>query len=81
MLRDEQGHLDWIAQWLATQPGATTILARYHRADERVVQRLTPYGERLWEIQGLGEELGMWSETDDRSAEEECHTAQSQHPA
>jgi tRNA isopentenyl-2-thiomethyl-A-37 hydroxylase MiaE len=81
MLKDERGHLDWIAQWLATQPEASVILHRYRRADERLVQRLTPYGERLWEIEGLGEELDVRVAIDDGVTEEECHAVQPQHPA
>lgn len=57
MLRDEVGHLDWIAQWLSRRPEAERLLSEYRRADECVVQRLSPYGDRMWEIEGLGEEL------------------------
>jgi hypothetical protein len=81
LLKDEEGHLDWIARWLPAQPGADAILDRYVRADERVVARLTPYGDRLWDVPGLGEEAGEWSGTDDRTAEEERHAAQPQHSA
>jgi hypothetical protein len=81
MVRDEQGHLDWICAWLSAQPAAEAMLNRYRRADERVVQRLTPYGDRLWDIEGLGEEQVERSNGEDRLAQEEHHAAQSQHPA
>ena len=58
MLHDEQHHLHWIAEWLAFQPDARVVLDRYRAADERVVQRLMPFRERLWEVSGLGEECG-----------------------
>jgi hypothetical protein len=81
LLRDEQDHLDWICDWLAAQPGAESILNLYRSADERVVQRLTPYGDRLWDIEGLGEELTERGHGEYRAAQEELHAAQSQHPA
>ena len=81
LLRDEQDHLDWIARWLAARPQSEAILDRYRRADERVVQRLTPYGERLWDISGLGEELGGWNDDECRIGSEKPHPAQPQHPA
>ena len=81
LIRDEQGHLDWIAQWLAARPESEAILARYRSADERVVQRLAPYGERLWDVSGLGEELGGGNDDACRIDAEEPHAAQSQHPA
>jgi tRNA isopentenyl-2-thiomethyl-A-37 hydroxylase MiaE len=81
MLRDEQQHLDWIAGWLSAQPAAAAVLDRYRSADERVVQRLTPYRERLWDIEGLGEERIEGSDGIHRDATQELHTAQSQHPA
>jgi len=80
LLRDEQEHLDWIGDWLSAQPDAAAILHRYRGADARVVHRLTPFRERLWDVDGLGEEL-----TDDdrahRHLEEERHATESQHPA
>ena len=59
LLRDEASHLDWIAQWLATQDGIDGTLRRYRLADERVVRRLEPYGDRLWDIDGFGEEITL----------------------
>ncbi len=38
-------------------------------------------GERLWDVSGLGEELGEGSDGEIPIAEEERHPAQSQHPA
>jgi hypothetical protein len=58
MRRDEVGHLDWVAHWLSRHAHAAELLAEYRRADERVVQRLLPYGDCMWEIEGLGEESG-----------------------
>jgi hypothetical protein len=81
LLRDEQEHLDWICGWLSTQPAAGAILDRYRSADERVVQRLTPYGDRLWDIDGLGEELIEGNNGAYRIAQEERHPAQSQYSA
>jgi len=69
MLRDEVGHLDWVAKWLAGQPEAERLLADYRRADELVVQRLMPFHDRMWDIEGLGEELiGGGHETTERTA-------------
>jgi hypothetical protein len=81
LLRDEQAHLDWICGWLAEQPSGGAILDRYRSADERVVQRLTPYRERLWDVEGLGEERSEGSNGEHRNATQELHAAQSQHPA
>jgi hypothetical protein len=58
LLRDEQHHLHWIGQWLALRPETAVVLERYRAADERVVERLAPFRERLWEVSGLGEEFG-----------------------
>ena len=81
MLRDEQGHLDWIAAWLASRPEAAAILSRYRSADERVVERLMPYEQRMWDIEGLGEELTEGSRDDHCTEKEERHQAQPQHPS
>ena len=81
MLRDEQGHLDWIAVWLSRRPEADVILKRYRQADERVVDRLMPYANRLWQVDGLGEELIEGMEYAYGTAQEERNQAQSQHPA
>lgn len=62
MLRDEQHHLRWIGQWLARHSEAVVVLNRYRAADERVVRRLMPFRERLWDISGLGEEFGIGAE-------------------
>jgi Rubrerythrin len=81
MLRDEQEHLDWIGGWLSGQPAARAILSRYRSADERVVQRLTPYRERLWDIEGLGDERIEGSDGEHPDAKQELYPAQSQYPA
>ena len=81
LLRDEADHLDWIARWLTTQPGVEDTLRRYRLADARVVRRLEPYGERLWDIDGLGEELTEANDGELRNAEEERHQAECQHSA
>jgi hypothetical protein len=57
MLRDEVGHLDWVAKWLSRRPEAEQLLSEYRRADALVVARLMPYSDRMWDIEGLGEEL------------------------
>ena len=75
LLRDEAGHLDWIGRWLATQEGVDRLLSRYRLADQRVVRRLQPYGDRLWDVHGLGEELAEASDGDSRHPEEEHHPA------
>ena len=76
LLRDEQGHLDWVARWLEARPGTAAIVERYRRADERVHHQFRPFGDRIWEITGLGEELtGRGHDAD----EEECDSAQSKH--
>ena len=79
MLRDEQGHLDWVAGWLSSRPDAAAALSRYRGADERVVERLMPYAEHMWDIEGLGEELVEESDAEHRTEQEECHQAESQH--
>jgi rubrerythrin len=81
LIRDEQIHLDWIGRWLAERPESEVILAGYRRADERVARRLAPYRERLWDLAGLGEELGEGRRHACRIDAEESHAAQSQHPA
>jgi len=58
LLRDEEAHLDWIGRWLGARSSAVPALRRYREADERVYQQLMPYGDRAWDIPGLGEELG-----------------------
>jgi tRNA isopentenyl-2-thiomethyl-A-37 hydroxylase MiaE len=75
LLRDEDGHLDWIGRWLATQEGVERILGRYRAADQHVIRRLEPYGDRLWDVQGLGEELAEKTDDDIRHPEEERHSA------
>lgn len=57
MLHDEADHLDWVLQWLRTQPGSETVLERYQAIDLAVYHEVLPYEERLWELAGLGEEL------------------------
>jgi tRNA isopentenyl-2-thiomethyl-A-37 hydroxylase MiaE len=81
LLRDEQAHLDWIRVWLSARPGVEEILERYRSADDRVVKRMTPFRDRLWDIEGLGEEL--FEEGDDKhhALLQELHAPQSQHPA
>jgi hypothetical protein len=80
LLRDEQEHLDWIRDWLSAELDAEAILTRYRSADARVAQRLTPFRERLWDVEGLGEEL-IEDDREHRTGKEECHAAESQHPA
>ena len=79
MLHDEQGHLDWVARWLSSRPGADAIVSLYRDADERVVKRLMPYAEHMWDIEGLGEELVEEHDGEHRIEQEERHQAESQH--
>lgn len=58
MLDDEAHHLRWIRDWFAGRSHAAVVLDRYRDADERVVRRLMPFRDRLWEVSGLGEEFG-----------------------
>jgi hypothetical protein len=57
MLRDEQDHLAWVADWLAGRPGRDALLDRFRQADERVHARLAPAVDRLLEVPGLGQEI------------------------
>lgn len=81
LIRDEQGHLDWIGRWLAERQESAAILAGYRRADARVARRLAPYRERLWDVPGLGEELREGRRDECRIDAEESNPAQPQHPA
>lgn len=81
LIREEQGHLDWIGRWLAARPESEAILERYRKADERVARRLAPYRERLWDVAGLGEELGGGRRHACGIDAEESYAAQPQHPA
>ena len=81
LIREEQGHLDWIGRWLAMRPESEAILERYRKADERVARRLAPYRERLWDVAGLGEELGGGRRHACGIDAEESYAAQPQHPA
>lgn len=56
MIADEKHHLSWVAQWLASQPGAQERLAHFGEIDRRVFTELSPYEHQLWEIPGLGRE-------------------------
>jgi bacterioferritin (cytochrome b1) len=57
LMKDEEGHLAWVAQWLSTQPDGEAILERYRAIDEQVYQALRPYRDCIWNISGLGEEM------------------------
>ena len=57
LLRDEQRHLSWIAEWLADHRDLAHLVDRYTRIDAAVADRLRPFRDRLWDIPGLGEEL------------------------
>ena len=58
------------------QPGTAAIVERYRRADERVYRQFLPFGDRIWDIVGLGEELAGRGHD---GGQEECHSAQSEH--
>ncbi len=66
LIRDEDAHLDWIARWLDSRPGAAATLDRFHQADKRIYCRLVGYRDRSWEIDDI--------------SETKCHTQQHQHP-
>ena len=76
MLRDEQGHLEWVAEWLGTRAVTVALLERYRLADARVYRMLLPYKERIWEIPGL--DGTICSQCTD---EKEFHAAQREHCA
>lgn len=57
LLRDEQRHLSWIAEWLPEHRDLGPLVDRYTEIDKNVAERLRPFGDRLWDIPGLGEEL------------------------
>ena len=76
MLRDEEGHLEWVAKWLGEHADTMTLLERYRLADQRVYRMLLPYKDRIWDIPGVdGTTCAR------RSDEEELHAAQRQHCA
>lgn len=81
MLKDEEGHLEWIAAWLSSHKDAEVMLDRHRAADERVAARLAPYADCLWQVEGLGDELGDAGDDDARPAQEKRDQAQSQHPS
>jgi hypothetical protein len=43
-----------VRDWLSSELGAEAILTDI-AAPTRVVQQLTPFRERLWDVEGLGE--------------------------
>jgi len=57
LLRDEQRHLGWIAEWLRARPELQPVVVEYAEVDRRVAARLRPFRDRLWDLPGLGEEL------------------------
>jgi hypothetical protein len=57
LLRDEQRHLGWIAEWLQERPELRRLVDRYGEADVVVAGRLRPFRDRLWDVPGLGGEL------------------------
>jgi hypothetical protein len=58
LIADERHHLEWVRTWLAGQPDGESLVARYAAIDEQVYARLEPCEYRLWEVPGLGIELG-----------------------
>jgi tRNA isopentenyl-2-thiomethyl-A-37 hydroxylase MiaE len=79
LLRDEQQHLDWVGRWLAAQSASPALLSRYRDVDEQVARRLAPYRDRLWDVEGLGEELVDERDGERRQAQEKRDTSQPQH--
>lgn len=58
MLDDERQHLHWIREWLASCSEGEGLVERFARIDDEVFASLEPFEDRLWDIPGLGEELG-----------------------
>ena len=58
MIEDEKDHLAWVADWLRGQPDAGPGLVRYREIDHAVFEELLPWEEQLWDLPGLGREIG-----------------------
>jgi rubrerythrin len=56
MVRDEEGHLEWVRDWLARVAGSEDLLARFRAVDRTVFESIVACRDRLWTIPGLGEE-------------------------
>jgi hypothetical protein len=56
MMEDEKDHLAWVAMWLSNQTGADERLEFYREIDRAVIAEVEPFGNRLWELPGLGRE-------------------------
>jgi rubrerythrin len=52
MLRDEDGHLDWVRTKLGEYQasGAEDLVAQYRAMDERIYEEAIAYEKRLWEF-------------------------------
>jgi rubrerythrin len=59
MIEDEKEHLAWVADWLRTQSGAQACLGCFEEIDRAVFQRLQPFEQCLWAVEGLGREPAM----------------------
>lgn len=57
MISDEADHLEWVLRWLRTQAGSEELLEKYRLIDLAVFQEVLSYEDRLWEMDGLGEQL------------------------
>jgi hypothetical protein len=56
LLNDEQDHLAWVADWLASQPEAPAMLDHYRAVDQAVFQEIQLFSKRIWDVPGLGRE-------------------------
>jgi hypothetical protein len=62
LLEDEKRHLDWVREWLGGQPRSDELVERFTRMDEDVYASLLPFEDRLWDVPGLGQEMGPRAE-------------------
>lgn len=56
MIEDEKEHLAWVAAWLKPDTKAAAEMQRYQAIDRTVQAELSPYEQRLWDVEGLGRE-------------------------
>ncbi len=56
MIHDEKDHLEWVREWLQSQPGSAALLNKYIAIDNQVYLSVLPYEPHLWTMTGLGEE-------------------------
>ncbi len=59
MIHDEREHLEWVHHWLKPKAEAPALLKKYIEIDNHLYACLLPFFSHLWDIPGLGEELGV----------------------